>query len=134
MVKRFHLIFGLVLFVAFLVTGQFMRHDFPDKSLIDQDFRILMRSRHIYILLIAISNVLLGLYFLPAISRLRYALQMVGSAALTLAGVLMLYAFAVETYTIRGVSEISRFALYAALASMAFHLFGGFRLKSNDNE
>ena len=34
MLRYFHLLFGLALFVAFLVTGQFMRHDFPDKSLI----------------------------------------------------------------------------------------------------
>lgn len=43
---RVHLIFGLLLFVVFLITGQYMRADFPDKDAIDQTLRLLMRSRH----------------------------------------------------------------------------------------
>lgn len=44
--------FGILLFIVFTVTGKYMRVDFPDKDAIDQFLRILMRSRHIYILLV----------------------------------------------------------------------------------
>jgi ABC-type transport system involved in cytochrome c biogenesis permease subunit len=133
-VACFHLIFGILLFIAFLVTGQFMRHDFPDKSLIGEDLRLLMRSRHIYILLAALGQILLGVYFRPAAGRVQKALQLFGSVLLTISGSLLLYAFVYESYTIRHFSDISRYGLYTALGGTAFHLFGGFRLKSNGNE
>jgi hypothetical protein len=59
----FHLIFGILIFIVFLVTGKFMRVDFPDKEVIPQDLRILMRSRHIYILFSALLHLLLGAVF-----------------------------------------------------------------------
>lgn len=43
-----HLIVGLLVFAVFAVTGKFMHADFPDKEIIAQEFRLLMRSRHIY--------------------------------------------------------------------------------------
>jgi hypothetical protein len=36
--------------------------DFPDKEIIPQDFRLLMRSRHIYILFSGFIHLLLGVY------------------------------------------------------------------------
>jgi cytochrome b subunit of formate dehydrogenase len=59
---RAHLLFGIIIFIVFLVTGKFMRADFPDKEIIAQEFRLLMRSRHIYILLSSLIHILLGLY------------------------------------------------------------------------
>src|SRR5258708_21131167 len=57
-----HLIIGLSLFVIFLITGKYMRVDFPDKEIIPQDLRLLMRSRHIYILFSALIHLALGVY------------------------------------------------------------------------
>src|SRR5262249_11930247 len=58
--KRIHLIFGLLLFVVFVITGRYMRLDFPDKDVISPDLRVLMRSRHIYILFSALIHLTLG--------------------------------------------------------------------------
>jgi len=58
----FHLVFGLVVFIVFAVTGSHMRADFPDKEIIPQELRLLMRSRHIYILFSALIHLTLGLY------------------------------------------------------------------------
>lgn len=131
---RFHLIFGVLLFAAFLVTGQFMRRDFPDKSLIDQEFRILMRSRHIYILLASMSHVLLGVYFQASAIAIKRYLQYAGSVLLTVGGLLLLYAFAFETYTAHGYSQFSRNGLYVVLAGTIFHLIGGLRVQSRVDE
>lgn len=128
--RRFHLAFGLLLFVAFLVTGQFMRRDFPDKSLIDQEFRLLMRSRHIYILLVSLSHILLGIYFVGVRRWIQYA----GSALLFGGALSVLYAFVFETYTVHGYSQFSRNGLYLSLYGTVFHVIGGFRLQSGTNE
>ncbi len=131
---RFHLIFGILLFAAFLVTGQFMRRDFPDKSVIDQEFRILMRSRHIYILLASLSHVLLGVYFQTSAAALKRLVQYAGSVLLTAGGVLLLYAFVFETYSNHGYSQFSRNGLYIVLAGTIFHLIGGLRVQSSVDE
>lgn len=126
---RLHLIFGLVTFVVFLITGRMMRWDFPDKEIISQEFRLLMRSRHIYILFAALMNILLGVYLRISDNARRRYVQIFASALLFAGALLMIFAFFYETYTTQRFSEISRFGLYASLAGTIFHLLGGFQLK-----
>lgn len=78
--ERAHLLFGIIVFVVFLITGRLMRADFPDKDVIPQDFRLLMRSRHIYILLSAFVHILLGLYLRLDQKQWRKRLQILGSS------------------------------------------------------
>lgn len=125
-----HLIFGILAFVTFLVTGKLMRVDFPDKSLIEPEFRILMRSRHIYILLAALIHLALGIYLEIRPHKLQKSLQMFGSFLLFVGTAMLIYAFFYETYTAHKFSEFSRQGLYLSLAGTIFHLFGGFRLKN----
>lgn len=124
-----HLIFGIVLFVVFLVTGKFMRWDFPDKEIIPQDFRVLMRSRHIYILLSSLIHIVLGVYLQIHAALWRKITQIFASVLLILGSILFAWAFVYETYTTRHFSELSRFALYATLAGTVLHLVGGYRLE-----
>jgi uncharacterized membrane protein len=125
-----HLIFGIAVFIIFLITGKFMRVDFPDKDIIPQDFRLLMRSRHIYILLSGFIHILLGLYLQTAKQRWRNILQVFGSLMLFAGTITLVCAFFYETYTTQTYSESSRSGLYLTLAGTLIHLFGGFRLKS----
>ena len=124
----FHLIFGLLLFWAFTVTGQYMRADYPDKGEIDQAFRILMRSRHIYILLSSLVHIVLGIYLVPRPALARRIFQFVGSALLVTSSGLLLWAFEVETYQAQHFTDISRWGLYTALAGVVAHLIGGAKL------
>jgi hypothetical protein len=124
----FHLIFGLLLFVVFTITGRYMRLDFPDKDSIDQTLRILMRSRHIYILLSSLIHISLGIYLQLRPRTLQKALQITGSIVLVLSSVLLFWAFVVETYYLRDYSSYSRNGLYLALAGVALHLIGGLEL------
>lgn len=123
-----HLIFGIILFVVFLVTGRFMRMDFPDKEIIPQELRLLMRSRHIYILFSSLIHILLGLYLEMNGNVWRKYLQIFGSALLFSAGVLLVWAFVFETYSTRHFSDISRYGLYASLAGTIFHLLSQNRI------
>ncbi|CAN5471000.1 hypothetical protein BH10ACI1_BH10ACI1_12970 [soil metagenome] len=129
-----HLIFGIILFVVFLITGKFMRVDFPDKELIPQELRLLMRSRHIYILLSALAHILLGLYLQISKDLWRKSLQFLGSFLLISASVLLVWAFFAETYMEKHFSDISRYGLYASLWGTILHIFGGFRLKSKKDD
>jgi hypothetical protein len=123
--QYFHLIFGFLLFWVFTVTGQYMRADFPEKGEIDQAFRILMRSRHIYILLSSLIHLVLGIYAHLRPSFAQKVLQISGSAILTSSSLLLVYAFVVETYTLKGFSNLSRWGLYLSLAAVGLHLMGG---------
>ena len=127
--SRVHLIFGLLLFVVFLITGQYMRADFPDKDAIDQTLRVLMRSRHIYILLSSITHIGIGIYVQLRSQVWQRATQIAGSVILTASSVLLVWAFVVETYQLQGFSQFSRNGLYSALWGISMHLIGGFQFR-----
>lgn len=124
-----HLIFGILLFIVFLATGRFMRWDFPDKDAIPQEFRMLMRSRHIYILLSSLLHIVLGVYLQIRKETLRRYMQIFASVLLFAGSVLFVWAFVHETYTTRGFTDVSRYALYVTLAGTIFHLLGGLKAK-----
>ena len=121
----FHLIFGILLFIVFTITGRFMRADFPDKQEIDQAFRILMRSRHIYILFSALIHLALGIYLQMRPLAWQKVIQITGSVVLTASSVLLVWAFVVETYETHGFTTISRYGIYTSLAGVILHLLGG---------
>lgn len=123
-----HLIFGIVLFVAFLITGRFMRMDFPDKDIIPQEFRLLMRSRHIYILFSSLIHILLGLYLQMHETVWRKYLQLSGSLLLFSASFLLIWAFIFETYAAKHFTDVSRYGLYFSLAGTIFHLLSRERI------
>ena len=124
-----HLIFGIILFVVFLTTGKFMRWDFPDKEIIPPDLRILMRSRHIYILLSSLIHIILGVYLRMHAEVWRRILQIFASVLLIAGSVLFVWAFIYETYTTQHYSDLSRFALYVTLWGTIVHLLGGYKLE-----
>jgi hypothetical protein len=124
-----HLVFGIILFIAFLTTGKFMRWDFPDKEIIPPDFRMLMRSRHIYILLSSLIHIVLGVYLRIHAEMWRRISQTFASVLLFTGSVLFIWAFVYETYMTRHFSDLSRFALYMTLAGTVLHLIGGYKLE-----
>ena len=75
--RRFHQIFGWTIFLVFLLTGQYMSIYHNHLVGTPDGVRMLYRSRHIYILLAALLNIALGLYFSYAAERWRRVLQTV---------------------------------------------------------
>lgn len=132
--RRAHLVIGIFLFAVFLTTGQLMRANFPDKDVIPQELRLLMRSRHIYILYCAFLHILLGVYLRVRPDGWRKLVQYAGSAVLIVAGVLLVWAFIAETYAYARFSEISRFGIYTSLAGVALHLIGGVAGQNRERE
>lgn len=123
--KWVHITFGLLLFVVFTQTGAFMRADFPDKDAISQELRILMRSRHIYILFSSLIHIALGTYLIIDADVRRRIIQYLGSAVLFASSLLLVWAFISETYSVLGYSALSRNGIYLSLAGVGLHLLGG---------
>jgi hypothetical protein len=120
-----HLIFGLLLFVLFTITGREMRVDFPDKESMDQTLRILMRSRHIYILYSALIHISLGTYLQMRPRVWQKAFQVAGSAVLFASSLLLVWAFYDETYQTRASTSLSRYGIISSLVGVGLHLIGG---------
>jgi Mn2+/Fe2+ NRAMP family transporter len=127
--RWFHLIVGLAMFVSFTVTGQYMRADFPDKETIPQEFRLLMRSRHIYILFSALIHLSLAAYLKFGPVKPAKILQFAGSVLLLISSVYLVWAFIVETYSAQTFTDLSRSGIHASLAGVVLHLIGGLAQK-----
>jgi len=94
--KRFHLIFGLVVLVVFLLTGQYMDRYHEHLRYTPDGPRMLYRTRHIFILMSGLLHLGIGSYFLPRAPGWRRALQILGSALITIAPILFTIGFFYE--------------------------------------
>ena len=91
--KRLHVVVGVATLLAFLLTGQYMDYLEVRTNALGETARVMFRSRHIYLLLAGLVNLGVGAYFSYRERGWRRALQLLGSALVVLAPVLMLAAF-----------------------------------------
>ena len=126
--KRLHLIFGVLVVVAFLLTGQYM--DFQDpkvREMTDEGTRMMFRSRHIYVLLAGLVNLGVGAYFTYHKAPWRKTLQVAGSVLIVLAPLAMTAAFFFEP-RLKGLQRpLTLPAIVALFAGVFLHLFSGVR-------
>lgn len=94
--RRFHLLTGILMVLAFLATGQFMEHHNPPLDSLSDATRLLYRSRHIYILASGLVNLMLGLYLHSAPGP-RQAGRTIGSGLILLSAPLLVAAFSTES-------------------------------------
>ncbi|HTT07495.1 MAG TPA: hypothetical protein VMH34_01715 [Gammaproteobacteria bacterium] len=89
MIGNLHRWFGLATLVLFMFTGQIMIHHQPPVADMEMPLRLLFRSRHIYVLLGGLVNLLVGLrYVLPAAGWRRIAALSASGLALSSAPLL----------------------------------------------
>ena len=132
--KRFHFIFGLATFAAFLLTGQYMDkfHNHLDGTEIG--VRMLYRTRHIFILLASLLHLALGLYHETRAGQWQRRVQRAGSAALTGGTLLLVYAFFSEARTRDLDTPYSHWALYLILFGVVLHAISGWRKHHATND
>jgi hypothetical protein len=94
--RRIHLIIGVLGVVAFLLTGQLMKHHTPPMQLLTLEVRMMYVSRHIYLLGAALVNLVLGIYLREQPSGWRRILQWAGSLLILLSAVSLLMDFISE--------------------------------------
>jgi uncharacterized protein YjeT (DUF2065 family) len=116
-VRRNHLIIGLFGVIAFLLTGQVMKHHHPRMDELAAEVRMMYVSRHIYLLGASLVNVVLGLYLQEHPRAWRRVLQKIGSVLILLSALSLLIAFLVEpAFGLAGRSWRSYFGLIGLFA------------------
>jgi D-alanyl-lipoteichoic acid acyltransferase DltB (MBOAT superfamily) len=124
--KTLHRIFGVLVILAFLLTGQFMDFHNPKvREMTDEGARMMFRSRHIYILLAGLINLGVGVYFVYWRERWRKRLQIIGSMLMIVATLLLIGAFFYEPM-LKGLPRpLTLPGIVALLVGVFFHLFSG---------
>ena len=125
--KKVHLIFGVCVVVAFLLTGQYMdkvynhMHGVPDAP------RLLFRTRHIFILLAGLLNLGIGAYFTYRIETWRRTVQLLGSLLIFTASFLFLIAFFYEPHLSNLRTPLSHWGTYTIAIGALLHVVSGAR-------
>ena len=125
--KRLHLWVGAIALFIFLLTGQYMDYLDVRTNVLGETARVMFRSRHIYLLLAGLVNLGVGSYFLERERGWRRGLQLLGSALVVAAPVLMLAAF----FTEPGVPGLKRHFTLPAVVMLSvgtlLHALSGIR-------
>lgn len=120
--RKFHLIFGIVVLIVFVLTGQYMQHFHAHLQGMEDFPRVLFRSRHIYILFASLVNLGIGMYFNYWFARWRKILQIAGSGLIALSSISLVAAFFYETSHRTFETPFSRFGIIVTAVGVGFHL------------
>jgi hypothetical protein len=120
--RRLHLIAGLVGVLLFLASGAYMHFGYDHLRSVDTTTRLLFRSGHINLFFAAVMNAMVGLYHVPAASAWRRLFQTMGSTLLLAAIVLCGIGFLVEPGLTDLERPYSRLGIYGTLAALVFSL------------
>ena len=123
--KRAHQMVGLLVVILFLLTGQFLEIYYPHIEELDQGTRMMLRSRHIYILMAGLINVGVGAYFSPRTRRPHRILQVVGSILIIAGALLSVVAFFYEPQLPNMKRTFTLPVMLSLLAGSLLHLLSG---------
>ena len=123
--KPLNLIFGLLVLVIFLLTGQYMHRHYNHLVGMSDAPRLLYRTRHIFILLAGLLNLGIGIYFSYRQEQWRKLLQLAGSILIMLAAVLFIAGFFYEPKLDNLYTPFSHWGAYTIVAGTLFHLISG---------
>lgn len=123
--KRFHLIFGVVILVAFLLTGQYMDRVHEHLRNMADGPRMLYRTRHIFILFSGLLHLGIGTYFRYRLDAGRRLLQVLGSVLLTIASVLFIIAFFYEPHLTQLYAPLSKAGVIMIAVGALLHALSG---------
>ena len=123
--KRFHLIFGLLVVIVFLLTGQYMDRYLGHLRGMPDGPRLLYRTRHIFILLAGLLNLGIGAYFQPHTLPVLRFMQLLGSTFIVLASGLFLAGFIYEPKLADLNTPFSHWGMYAIFAGTFLHVLSG---------
>lgn len=120
--KKFNLFFGLALFVAFLMTGYYMKEYFKPAHQEDYLMRLQIRSSHIYILFISLLNIIAFKCNLIPYNKLSGYLDMLFRILLIVSGIIALFAFHYEHTGIINNRFLTLITVILSVASIGFFL------------
>lgn len=125
--KKVHLIFGVLVVIAFLLTGQYMDKHFHHLRGMADGPRLLYRTRHIFILLSGLVNLGIGAYFSYRGEVWQRAIQILGSLFILTASFLFAIGFFYEPNRGDLRTPWSHYGMYAITAGAILHVISGMR-------
>jgi len=123
--KKAHLIFGVLIVVSFLLTGQYMDKFHNHLVGVADGPRLLYRTRHIFILLAGLLNLGIGAYFTYRVETWRRTMQLLGSLLIFVASLLFLIAFFYEPRLSNLHTPLSHWGAYTITAGALLHVVSG---------
>jgi|SRR4030095_4019369 hypothetical protein len=123
--KRFHLIFGLLVVLVFLLTGQYMDRFYNHLEGMADGPRMLYRTRHIFILLSGLLHLGIGSYYRPRLHPWLRVVQLFGSLLIIVASVLFTVAFFYEPRLHDLYAPLSLKGMIIIAVGTLLHVFSG---------
>ncbi len=114
--RKLNLIFGLVLFLAFIGTGLYLMLVFKPQNMTNLPARMEIRANHIYILFIALLNMWAFAVKPKVAQKPVYTFEFLFRVFLMLAGALAVAAFFTEH---NGTLTGRKFTFYAVVSSLS---------------
>ena len=127
--KKVHLIFGVCVVIAFLLTGQYMDKHFNHMVGVPDAPRLLYRTRHTFILMSGLLNLGIGAYFTYRTETWRRAVQLLGSILIFAASFLFVIGFFYEPSLGNLLTPLSHYGAYAIAAGAVLHVISGVKSK-----
>lgn len=113
--SKYHLWTGLVFFVVFVLTGQYMDIYLNHLFNMEAGPRMIYRSGHIYILFGSLLNILSGFTNYSLESQLKCWMTLIGSVSIMLTPICFTYGFIMEAPIHSLNREITSLGIYFAL-------------------
>ena len=123
--RLFHLTFGVMIILTFLLTGQYMDIYLNHMVGVPDGLRLLYRTRHIFILFSGLLNLGLASYLVARPSGWQRIVQWFGSILIVSASLLFVPAFFYDSTRGDLRSPLSHWAVYAIALGTLSHLFSG---------
>ena len=121
MLGKIHFYLGILIVIVFLLTGQYMDHNYDHLRDMEPMNRALFRAGHLYILLFGLINIALGAYHKMRVNGLFRLVQILGSLLIFTATFLVVYGFFTELPTDQIERPLTRYSLYLILAGVVLH-------------
>ena len=125
--KRLHLIIGITDVVIFILTGQYM--EYVHNRILPDGTRMLYRSRHIYLLLSGLLNLILGIYFVPQPRGWRRTVQIAGTILIVLSPAILLAGFFSDPQRRPDQTWVAAFGIFSIALVSLLHTFAQLRQK-----
>ena len=123
--RKLHLVFGAVVVIAFLLTGQYMDKYFNHLAGMPDGPRLLYRTRHIFILFAGLLNLGIAAYFTYRNETWRRLLQLLGSLLVFIAPFLFLFAFFYEPTLSDLHTPLTHWGTYTISVGTLLHIISG---------
>jgi|TARA_B110000971_G_C19662725_1_gene343081 hypothetical protein len=121
MLGKIHFYTGIGIVIVFLLTGQYIHHNYDHLKSMELMNRALFRAGHLYILLFGLIHISLGTHFKMMKNKLLKKTQFLGSLIMYAATFLVIYGFFTELPTEQIERPLTRISLYLIFLGVSIH-------------